>query len=278
MYQLKEEQKMKKLCKGLWTGILIVALLVAGMGGALGETADAPQVDLLVSAAASLTDVMPMIADAYAQVAPNVTVTYTYGSSGALRAQIEEGAPADVYVSANQKHMNTLLSESLILEGSNRDVLENKVVLIVPLDSALGLTSFAETAQDAVSMVAMGEPTAVPAGQYAQQVFESLGIWETISAKANFGSDVRQVLTWVENGEVDCGVVYATDAMTSDMVAVVATAPEGSCDKIIYPAAALASTANADAALAYLDFLQTDEAQAIFASFGFSPAPAAEAE
>ena len=264
-------------CKGFLAWVLTVTLLVGGAATALGETADAPKVELLVSAAASLTDVMPKIAEAYAAVAPNVTLTFTYGASGALRTQIEEGAPSDVFISASQSHMTTLVDEGLILEGSNRNLLENKVVLIVPKASTLGLTGFEALGTDAVSMVAMGEPTAVPAGQYAQEVFESLGIWEAVSAKANFGSDVRQVLTWVESGEVDCGVVYMTDAMTSDQVTVVATAPEGSCTPIIYPAAALAATTQPEAALAFLDFLKSDTATALFAEYGFAPAPAEEA-
>ena len=265
-----------RMYKGLLAWALTMALLVGCAATALAEATDAPKVELLVSAAASLTDVMPKIAEAYAAVAPNVTITYTYGASGALRTQIEEGAPSDVFISANQSHMTTLMDEGLILEGSNRDLLENKVVLIVPKASTLGLTGFEALGTDAVSMVAMGEPSAVPAGQYAQQVFESLGIWEAVSAKANFGSDVRQVLTWVESGEVDCGVVYMTDAMTSDQVTVVTAAPEGSCTPIIYPAAALAGTKQPEAALAFLDFLKSDAATALFAEYGFAPAPAAE--
>lgn len=259
--------------------VLVVSMLFTVMGAAVAETTpeEAP-VELLVSAAASLTDVMPEIAEAYALAAPNVTLTFTYGSSGALRTQIEEGAPADVYISANMKHMNALLDEDLILPDSNFSLLENKVVLIVPLDSDLGMTSFEEVGTDLVSMVGIGEPTSVPAGQYAQQVFESLGIWDAVSAKANFATDVRQVLMWVEEGAVDCGVVYATDAMTSDSITVITEAPEGSCSKIIYPAAAIVTTENEEAALAFLDFLTTDGAMAVFESFGFSAAPVEDAE
>ena len=268
---------MKKL---VYRNILALALaavmLFTCMGSALGES-DAP-VELLVSAAASLTDVMPKIAEAYALVAPNVTITYTYGSSGALRTQIEEGAPVDVFLSANLKHMNALVDEGLVLEGTNMPLLENKVVLIVPEDTKLTLAAFEDVATDAVYLVGIGEPTSVPAGQYAQQVFESLGIWDAVSAKANFATDVRQVLMWVEEGAVDCGVVYATDAMTSDAITVVAEAPEGSVSRIIYPAAVIASTEQEEAALAFLAFLYTPEAMAAFEAFGFSAAAVAEAE
>ena len=256
---------------------LAAAMLMSCTGTALGEAAaDKVPVELLVSAAASLTDVMPAIAEAYATAAPHVTLTFTYGSSGALRTQIEEGAPVDVFLSANMKHMNALLDEELILPDSNIPLLENKVVLIVPENSDLGITVFEDLASDVVSLVGIGEPTSVPAGQYAQQVFESLGIWDAVSAKANFATDVRQVLMWVEEGAVDCGVVYATDAMTSDAITVVAEAPDDSCDKIIYPAAAIVSTEQEEEALTFLAFLTTPEAMAVFESFGFSPAPTEE--
>jgi molybdate transport system substrate-binding protein len=118
-------------------------------------------------------------------------------------------------------------------------------------------------------MIGIGEPSSVPAGSYAKQVFTTLGTWDAVSAKANYGSDVRTVLTWLKR-EVDCGVVYATDAMTSDKVKVVAEAPEGSCDKIIYPGAIVASSANADAAQDFLDFLTSKTAVKIFESYGFT--------
>ena len=255
---------------------MVVFLLCTGLDSAAAQAQE--PVELLVSAAASLTDVMPKLAEVYAGIAPLVTLTFTYGSSGALRAQIEEGAPVDVFISANMKHMNALLDDNLILPDSNFPLLENKVVLIVPLGSETAIASFEDLVTDAVPLVGMGEPTSVPAGQYAQQVFTSLGIWDAISAKANFATDVRQVLMWVEEGAVDCGVVYATDAMTTDAVSVLAEAPEGSCDSIIYPAAAIISTAQADEALNFMAFLTTAEAMAVFESFGFSAAPVTDGE
>jgi molybdate transport system substrate-binding protein len=260
----------RKPMKNLLACLVVATMLMVCATAALGEATDAPKAELLVSAAASLTDVMPKIAEEYAKVAANVTLTFTYGASGTLQTQIEEGAPADVFISAGKKQMKALTDADLILADSAVDLLENKVVLIVPKDSQAGITTFEDVASDKVKMIALGEPSSVPAGQYSQQVFTSLGIWDAVSAKANFGSDVRQVLTWVENGEVDCGVVYATDAMTSDQVTVAATAPVGSCDKIIYPAAVVKSSAQPDAALAFLAFLQTEPATAVFKSFGFA--------
>ena len=276
---------MKKQLKslGLVSLVLIVCMLMLTACGNNATTtaavattemetveARAEVSELLVSAAASLTDVMAELAEDYKDVNPGVTITYTFGSSGTLQNQIEEGAPSDVFLSAGKKQMAALDEAGLLLEGTNKELLENKIVLIVPKGSAKGIVSFEDVATDSVSIVAVGEPTGVPVGQYAAQVFTNLGIIDEITAKANYGSDVRQVLTWVEGGEVDCGVVYMTDAMTSDLVEVVAVAPEGSSDKIIYPAAVIGSTEHPDEGKAFLEYLSTDRAAAIFEKYGFT--------
>ena len=265
-----------RFSKRLMTWALVTVVMVSGKQASFAQTAastpvpEKAPVELLVCAAASLTDVMAELAEAYKLTAPHVTLTFTFGSSGALQTQIEEGAPADLFLSAGKKQMTALLEKELILPEGSVDLLENKVVLIVPKESTLALDSFGDASTDKVKLIALGEVTGVPVGQYSKQIFESLGIWDTVSKKSNFGSDVRQVLTWVEGGEVDCGVVYATDAITSDLVSVAAAAPEGSCDKIIYPAAAVKATIYPEEASAFLAFLQTPEASAIFEKYGFS--------
>ncbi|MFA9381655.1 MAG: molybdate ABC transporter substrate-binding protein [Acetanaerobacterium sp.] len=230
----------------------------------------AEPVELFVSAAASLTDAMTEVGESYKEAAPDVTLTISFASSGALQAQIEEGAPADVFVSAAQKQMDALEEKELIAADTRRDLLINKVVLIVPADSPNTGLTFEEVATDKVSKVALGEPSSVPAGQYAEEVFNYLAIMDAITAKTTFGSDVRTVLTWVESGEVDCGVVYATDAAITDGVVVTAEAPEGSHKPVVYPAAMLASSKNVDAAKAFLDYLSTPEIGAIFEKYGFA--------
>lgn len=232
-------------------------------------TPTAEPVELMIAAAASLTDVTAEIAEAYKTEAPNVTLTFTYGSSGALQTQIEQGAPVDIFMSAAQKQMNALEEGALLLDGSRSNLLENKVVMIVPADSALGLASFEDLAKEDVKTVAIGDPASVPAGQYAEEVLTSLGIKDKVLAKANLGTDVRQVLTWVENGEVDAGIVYATDAATTDKVQVVCEAPADSVKKIIYPIAILKASANAEAAQSFIDFLKTPDAAALFEKYGF---------
>ncbi len=244
------------------------ASISASQQTAAPEIAEAP-VELTIAAAASLTDVMTEIAQSYKIKAPNVTLTVTYGASGALQTQIERGAPVDVFISAAQKQMDALADQTLLLDGSRINLLENKVVLIVPKDTALSLKSFEDLAKKDVKTVAIGDPASVPAGQYADELLTKLGIKDVVKAKANLGTDVRQVLTWVESGEVDAGIVYTTDAATSDKVAVVCEAPSGSVKKIVYPVAILKTSAYAEQAQHFIDFLKTDECIKLFEKYGF---------
>jgi molybdate transport system substrate-binding protein len=232
------------------------------------EPASEP-VSLLISAAASLTDVITEIGEKYQTENQNVTLSYSFDSSGALQAQIEEGAPADIFLSAAQKQMNALADENLIEESTRLDLLVNKVVLIKNADSDLDITSFEETAGDSVKMIALGEAS-VPVGQYAEEIFTSLGIWETVSAKASFGTNVRAVLAWVEDGSAECGVVYATDAATTDKVEIIAEAPEGSHAPVVYPGAVVSSSQNIEEAKKFLDYLSSDSAREAFEKYGFA--------
>lgn len=253
-------------------GIVLALTMIMWLAGCGTGSANADSAfegtELTIAAAASLKDVTAEIAQAYKAEAPDVTLTFTYGASGALQTQIEQGAPVDIFMSAAQKQMDAIEEQALLLDGSRLSLLENKVVMIVPKDSALGLTSFEDLAKDAVKTVAMGDPASVPAGQYAEEALASLGIKEVVFAKTNLGTDVRQVLTWVEIGEVDAGLVYLTDAVTTDKVTVVCEAPE-SDNKIIYPVAILGASANAQAAQAFIDYLKTPDIAVLFEKYGF---------
>lgn len=230
----------------------------------------AEEVELTILAAASLTDVCDELKTRFEEQNPNVTVSISYGGSGALQTQIEEGAPADVFMSAAMKQMNALDEEGLMDSGSIIKLLENKVVMIVPAESDIDVTSFEDAATDKVTMIGLGEPGSVPVGQYSEQIFETLGILEEVQAKANYGSDVRTVLSWVETSAVDCGVVYATDAYTTDQVKIVCEAPEGSCDPVIYPVGVVAASSHPDVAADWIAFIQSGESMELFASYGFS--------
>ncbi|MGB8451884.1 MAG: molybdate ABC transporter substrate-binding protein [Anaerocolumna sp.] len=232
------------------------------------STEEAAPVEILVAAAASLQNSMEEIGKLYMAANPKVTVTFTYGSSGTLQQQIEQGAPADVFMSAAIKQMKALEDKGLILEDTKKELLENKIVLIVPKDSKLGITSFEDILK--APTIALGDPESVPVGQYAEEVFTSLNMLDDVKKQANYGKDVTEVLTWVSTGNADAGVVYSTDAMSTDDVTVVAEAPEGSTPKVIYPAAVVKDTKVADAAKAFVDYLSSEEALGVFEKYGFS--------
>ncbi|HSW58511.1 MAG TPA: molybdate ABC transporter substrate-binding protein, partial [Dehalococcoidales bacterium] len=203
---------------------------------------------------------------------PHVTLTPNFASSGTLQSQIENGAPADIFISAAATQMDNLQKKDLILAESRKNLLLNKVVLIVPGDSTLGITSFNDLAAEKVKKVAIGDPKSVPAGNYARQAFDQLGITAPIQPKEILGADVRQVLTYVESGNVDAGIVYSTDALTSTKIKVVASAPDEINAKVVYPAAIIKASKVSDAAMDYLNFLFSSQAKAVFEKFGFSMA------
>lgn len=234
------------------------------------EKADLGEQSILVAAAASLKNayedkLIPMFEEQY----PGVTVEGTYDSSGKLQTQIEEGLEADVFMSAATKQMKALDDEGMIAYDSIVNLLENKIVLIVPAGSDSKIDSF-EKIGDAAS-IALGDPESVPAGQYAKEALTNLNVWDSIQDKVSFGTNVTEVLNQVAAASADAGIVYATDAASkADQVTVVAEAPEGSLEKkVIYPVAVVKATTHEDAAKAFVDFLQTPEAIAVFESYGF---------
>lgn len=255
----------------------LVALLLGlaiFSGGSFGgsPSSQAGKADLTVSAAISLKDALDDAKQTYTSANPNVAIVANYGASGSLQLQIEQGAPVDVFLSAAPKQMDALETKGLLLEGTRRDLLRNEVVLIVPKDSTLGISSFQDLTHANVKQVALGEPVTVPAGQYAKEVLTSLGIYDAVNSKAILAKDVRQVLTYVETGNVDAGIVYATDAMSSTKVKVVATAPAKSHAPVIYPVAVIKASKNPAAARAFLDFLASPQGRAVFQKYGFTSA------
>ena len=198
---------------------------------------------------------------------PGVTVKGTYDSSGKLQTQIEEGLEADVFMSAAKKQMTALDEEGMIASDTITDLLENKIVLIVPTGNEKKLEKF-EDIENADSIAS------VPAGQYAQEALTNLGIWDKIQDKVSFGTNVTEVLNQVAAASADAGIVYATDAASmADQVEVVAEAPEGSlAKKVIYPVAVVKGTAHEEVAKEFVAFLQTDKAITVFEEYGFSSA------
>lgn len=229
-----------------------------------------PVTELTVLAAASMTDAMQEIGEAYQETHENIEITYQFDSSGTLKTQIEEGAPADIFISAATKQMDELVQGELVAKDSVFPWLENKVVLIVPKDSEDGPDSFEDAAKEEVPMIAIGNED-VPVGQYTQTIYQNLGLWENIQAKANLASNVRQVLDWVATGNAPCGVVYATDAQIEKNVKVVCEAPKGSCDPVIYPAGLVSASKEKEEAAEFLEYLKTEEVSKILEAYGFTP-------
>ena len=245
------------------------------------------KVEIIVFAAASMTETLTELKAVYEAEHPEVTITFNFDSSGTLKTQIQEGADCDLFISAAPKQMNALDKScdaeknpdglDFVLQGSRINLLENKVALVVPEGNPKGIESFDQLAgllKEGEILFAMGNSD-VPVGQYTQKILAFYGLSEEELANAgllSYGSNVKEVTTQVKEGSVDCGVVYATDAFSAGLT-IVDTATKDMCGQVIYPAAVLNVSKHPEAAQAFLDFLKTDAAMAVFEAVGFSPAP-----
>jgi molybdate transport system substrate-binding protein len=226
------------------------------------------RISLTISAAASLQGALGEVEAAYFAGHPKVDFRNNFGSSGTLAQEIEQGAPVDLFLSAAAKPMDDLVGKGLITAGSRKNILRNSLVLIAPLDSKL--QGLPDLAARSTKLIAMGDPTSVPAGEYAQQTLNVLHLNDQVKGKLVLGKDVRQVLTYVETGNADAGFVYATDARISGRVRVVATVPETAHEPIVYPAAVVKTSANQQAARTFIEFLGSSEAKAIVTKNGYT--------
>ena len=276
--------------------LLIAAAMVLGLAAcaapATEETAapeetvpEAEPVELIVFAAASMTETMNQIAELYKAKAPNVTLTYNFDSSGTLKTQIQEGAECDLFISAGQKQMNQLDITAdpevntdkldFVLEGTRINLLENRVTLCVPEGNPKDIKSFddlADNLKEGSVLMAMGNSD-VPVGQYTQKILAFYGLDEEKLAKdgvITYGTNVKEVTTQVTEASVDCGVVYCTDAFSAGLTPVDYATKE-MCGQVIYPAAVLNVSKNQEAAKEFLAYLQTDEAMKVFEAVGFAP-------
>lgn len=266
----------------------LALLLAAAMGFALtacGGSRKTEPTEITVFAAASMTETLTEIKTMYEKDHPDVTITYNFDSSGTLKTQIQEGANCDVFISAGQKQMNQLDKNAspdvntegldFVLAGSRLDLLENKVVLVVPEGNPKGIESFdqlAELLKSGDMLMAMGNSD-VPVGQYTQKILDYYGLSEEDLAAAGvitYGSNVKEVTTQVSEASVDCGVVYCTDAFSAGLT-VADSATAEMCGQVIYPAAVLNVSVHPEEAQAFLDYLSTDAAMAVFEAVGFSP-------
>ena len=281
---------MKKLFAMLMAAVMVLGL-AACAAPATEETAapeetvpEAEPVELIVFAAASMTETMNQIAELYKAKAPNVTLTYNFDSSGTLKTQIQEGAECDLFISAGQKQMNQLDITAdpevntdkldFVLEGTRINLLENRVTLCVPEGNPKDIKSFddlADKLKEGSVLMAMGNSD-VPVGQYTKKILAFYGLDEEKLAKdgvITYGTNVKEVTTQVTEASVDCGVVYCTDAFSAGLTPVDYATKE-MCGQVIYPAAVLNISGNQEAAKEFLAYLQTDEAMKVFEAVGFA--------
>lgn len=242
--------------------LLLTALVLATL------TTSAHAAELLVSAAASLTNAFTDIEAAYEKAHPGTDVVMNFAASGALYRQIEQGAPVDVYASANQKWMNSAVDNGFAVKESRVDFARNALVLAVPAANPAGVSSVKDLLGDKVTKVAIGTPKTVPAGQYAKGALEKMGLWEKLEPKYIYGESVRQVLDYLMRGEVDAGFVYGTDAVQGGKD--VKTMTEVELEKpVTYPIATMKKAPNPEGAKEFLAFVLGSEGQKILSSYGF---------
>ncbi len=240
------------------------------------------ETELTVFAAASMTEAMQQIAEQYKKVAPDVKIIYNFDSSGTLKTQIEQGAECDIFISAGQKQMDQIDIKAdpkvntqkldFVMDGTRFNIVSNKIVMVVPKGhNPKGINDFKDVMTDKVRLIALGNSD-VPAGQYAAEVYTNLGLWDKLKEmnKISYAGNVKEVLSQVAAGAVDCGIVYSTDAATSNGVDIAAEAPKGSYKPITYPAAILKGTKNEKAAKAFIEYLKGDASVKIFKSIGFA--------
>lgn len=225
--------------------------------------------EIIISAAASLTDAFKDIKPAFESLHPGTEVVMNFGSSGACFRQIEQGAPADIFASANPKWMTKAVQAGLVTPDSETIFAHNSLLLAVPAKNPANISSLDDLKTDRVTSIGLGTPKTVPAGKYAKQALEGLGLWSTFESKYIFAANVRQVLDYLRRGEIDCGFIYATDAKKGGDP--VRTIQEIVLKKpVTYPIGILATSTNKDLAKEFITFLTSEKGQHILAARGFS--------
>ncbi|KNY08845.1 molybdate ABC transporter substrate-binding protein [Achromobacter piechaudii] len=231
-------------------------------------SAGAQAADLVVSAAASLTNAFKDVAQAYEKEHPDTHVVLNFGASDVLLQQIVKGAPADVFASADQKAMDKAVEEKAVRRDTRVDFAANQIVLIVPEDSKAGITSLKDLTRDDIKRIAYGNPASVPVGRYTQGALEAAGLWSAVQAKSVLAQNVRQSLDYVARGEVDAGFVFATDAaIMPGKVKVALRVP--SQTPVTYPIAVTAREAAAKEAQRFVAYVLSPPGQAILSRYGF---------
>lgn len=280
---------LKKMINGcLFLSIIVaMALVVASCGTAQNTNSNtgknssaegavasnqqpAETVELTISAAASMTDALTEIQKAYEAANQHIKLSFNFGASGALQQQIEQGAPADLFLSAAVKNMAALVDNQLIDANQQTNLLKNELVVVVPADSTTSIDNVADLMKAEVKTLAIGIPESVPAGSYAKEALTNAKLWDALQSKTVQAKDVRQVLQYVETGNADAGFVYKTDALTSDDVKVAFAVDPAAYKTIQYPIGIVKATKHAKEAEDFYTYLQSQEALDVFVKYGFS--------
>ncbi|GIP30177.1 molybdate ABC transporter substrate-binding protein [Paenibacillus sp. J23TS9] len=227
-------------------------------------------VNLTISAAASMTDALNEIEKSYEAAHPNIELSFNFGGSGALQKQIEQGAPADLFLSAATKNMKPLVEQNLIEEGKEKTLLKNELVAVVPADTKAAVASIEDLSKADVKKVAIGIPESVPAGNYAKEALTNSKLWEPLQSKMVQAKDVRQVLQYVETANADAGFVYKTDALTSSKVKIAFTVVPASYSAVEYPIGIVKATKHAKEAEDFYNYLQSQASLDVFTKYGFT--------
>ncbi len=228
----------------------------------------AKKVELTMSAAASLQDALNDIKMDFENEHPNVKITFNFGASGALQQQITQGAPVDLFFSAAEDKFEKLVQDGQIEKKNGINLLGNELVLVVPKDSTKDIKGFEDLAN--AEKISIGTPESVPAGQYAKETLENLHLWTNVEKQVVYAKDVRQVLTYVETGNVDAGIVYKTDALSSSKVKIAAEAEENTHQPIIYPVGVIKDSSNQKEAKQFYQYLQNEKSMKTFEKYGFN--------
>ena len=235
----------------------------------LKETESKESVELTISAAASLKDAMEVIQSTYQKEHPEVTLKFNLGGSGSLQQQISQGAPVDLFFSAAEDKFDILVEDDSIAKEDRVDLLGNSLVLVVPKENQL-IKGFEDLAKAEIDKISIGTPETVPAGKYAKESLEKTDLWKDVESKVVYAKDVRQVLSYVETGNVAAGIVYKTDALVSNKVNIVATADPGTHTPIIYPMGIIKDSKNYEEAKDFYSYLQNNDALKVFEEYGFT--------
>ncbi|GGH86275.1 molybdate transport system substrate-binding protein [Pullulanibacillus pueri] len=264
---------MKKILGLMMVGILLIITGCSSTGIESSQAKETKEtkkakVELTISAAASLKDVLTAAQESFEKDHPNIKLSYNFASSGTLEQQILQGAPVDLFFSAAEDQFKEVEEKGFIDKKDAVNLVGNEIVLVVPKNSQSPIQSFNDLS-NVKGQISIGTPESVPAGQYGKETLEHLHLWDSLKDKMVYAKDVRQVLSYIETNSVKAGIIYKTDAAISDKVKVIALAPSGSHTPVIYPLGILKGTSHPKEAKMVYDYLQSKKAKDIFKEYGF---------